>query len=57
MPVPIGEMPTGVSFGAGRMIVEFSTVEDLLSKLYSLAQRAAAEFESFCAMVTVATIR
>ena len=48
-------LPAGVSFGAGRMTVEFSGVEDLLSKLHGLAQRAAAEFDSFCAMVMTAT--
>jgi len=53
--LPRAELPAGVSFGAGRMTVEFSTVEDLLSKLHGLAQRAAAEFESFSAMVMAAT--
>jgi hypothetical protein len=34
------------------MTVEFSGAEDLLSKLYGLAQRAAQGFEFFRAMVT-----
>jgi hypothetical protein len=55
VPVPVDELPVGVTFTGGRMIVEFSTVEELLSKLYGLAQRAAAEFESFCAMVMAPT--
>jgi hypothetical protein len=54
--VPAGELPAGVTFGCGRMIVEFSGVEDLLSKLYALAQRAALEFESFRETVTAASV-
>jgi hypothetical protein len=50
--VAAGDLPEGVTFTGGRMSVEFSGVEDLLSKLYALAQRAALEFESFKAVVT-----
>lgn len=55
LPIPAGELPAGITFGGGRLIVEFSTVEDLLSKLYGLAQRAAQEFESFRDIVTAAS--
>lgn len=55
IPVPAvapGGLPDGITLTTGRMTVEFSGAEDLLSKLYGLAQRAAQEFDSFQAMVT-----
>ena len=48
VPVAVGELPAGVTLGGGRMIVEFSTVEDPLSKLYGLAQWASGAQERAC---------
>ena len=50
-PVPFGAgwaLPNGVSILDGRLSVEFSGVEELLTRLYGLAQAAAADFDCFC---------
>jgi hypothetical protein len=47
LPVPADSLPDGIDFGGGRITVEFGTVENLLSKLYALAQTAAGDFEGF----------
>lgn len=49
-----GEMaglPSGVRIEAGRLTVEFGGVEELLGKLYAIAQMAAADFSGFEATV------
>jgi hypothetical protein len=51
LPAAAGDLPAGVTFAGGRMSVEFGTVENLLSKLYALAQTAAGDFEGFRAAV------
>lgn len=43
--------PAGVELQAGRLIIAFRDVPDLLAKLYGLAQAAAGDFESFQAAV------
>ena len=45
----MADLPAGVCLADGRLIVEFAGVEDLLSKLYELAQAAANDFERFSA--------
>ena len=39
--------PPGVELAAGRLTIAFASVEDLLRKLYGLAQAAASDFEAF----------
>jgi len=41
------DFPPGVQFEAGRLTVVFETAEDLVRKLYGLAQAAANDFEAF----------
>jgi hypothetical protein len=43
----LAQLPAGVSLAAGALNVEFRGAEDLLSKLYVLAQTAAGDFEAF----------
>jgi len=50
-PVPKDSLPGGVGFSAGRMTLEFGSVQDLLAKLYALAQAAAADFDLFRTVV------
>ncbi|HWQ57257.1 MAG TPA: hypothetical protein VN442_26475 [Bryobacteraceae bacterium] len=45
-PQPAG-LPDGVTLETGRLLVEFSSVEDLLGKLYGIAQAAAGDFAAF----------
>ena len=40
-------LPPGVRLEAGRLSVEFTNVQDLLAKLYGIAQAAAEDFASF----------
>jgi hypothetical protein len=40
-------LPAGVRLEAGRLIIEFGSVEDLLAKLYGIAQAAAEDFTHF----------
>jgi len=40
-------LPDGVQLDCGTLRVEFAEVRDLLSKLYAIAQAAAADFEAF----------
>ena len=51
LPVLTPTLPASVRFGAGQMMMDFDSVEDLLSKLYALAQAAVADFEAFRAVV------
>jgi hypothetical protein len=44
-------LPSGVSISAGKLIIEFVRVEELFSRLYALAQAAAADYETFCRAV------
>jgi hypothetical protein len=44
-------LPAGLSFAAGRMTLEFGSVEDLLAKLYALAQAAGEDFDLFRTVV------
>jgi len=46
-PVAGGGMPGGVAVEAGRLTVEFGSVEELLSRLYGLAQVAAQDYDKF----------
>ena len=41
------ELPAGVALETGRLLVEFSRTEDLLQRLYAVAQAAANDFEAF----------
>lgn len=50
-PVEAAALPNGVAFAGGRMTVEFAGAEDLLGKLYALAQAAARDFQAFRAAV------
>jgi hypothetical protein len=43
----VGSLPAGVDFTPGRMTLEYTGVEDLFAKLYSLAQTAAGDLEAF----------
>ena len=45
------ELPCGVSVGAGQLTVEFSRTEELLQRLFEVAQAAANDYESFEAVV------
>jgi hypothetical protein len=47
-PLP-GLLPPGVRLEPGRLTIEFQQVEDLLGKLYGIAQTAARDFHSFAA--------
>jgi hypothetical protein len=40
-------MPEGVALEAGRLTVEFGSVEELLSRLYGLSQAAALDYDGF----------
>ncbi len=40
-------LPPGVRLEAGRLIIDFGSVEDLLAKLYGIAQAAAQDFTHF----------
>ncbi len=52
-PAPAAGLPEGVHIAAGRMTVEFSGVEDLLAKLYGVAQAASTDFPRFEELVKV----
>jgi len=39
--------PSGVHLDAGRMVIDYDGVQDLLAKLYGLARAAAEDFEQF----------
>ena len=43
----MSDLPAGVAFGAGRLCIEFSGTEDLLGKLFALAQAAANDYGRF----------
>ena len=45
--VTAGRMPEGVALEAGRLTVEFGSVEELLSRLYGLSQAAALDYDGF----------
>jgi len=47
LPTAAGAMPGGVAFGAGQVTVAFGSVEELLSRLYGLAQVAAHDYDEF----------
>ena|SRR5579883_654339 len=45
---PVGfELPAGVQLETGKLCVSFDGAQDLLAKLYAVAQAAAADFEFF----------
>lgn len=44
-------LPGGVSIGAGELTVKFSRTEELLQRLFEVAQAAANDFEAFQAVV------
>jgi hypothetical protein len=46
-PPPDASLPPGVRLEAGRLTIDFASVEDLLSKLYGIAQAAAEDFGRF----------
>lgn len=46
-PAPCAGLPPGVRLEAGRLIIEFASVPDLLAKLYGIAQAAAEDFTHF----------
>lgn len=41
------DLPAGVRLGAGELLVQFETAEELLSKLFALAQAIANDYEAF----------
>ena len=45
----VADLPGGVCFETGKLIVHYNGVEELLSRLYELAQAAANDFDSFSA--------
>ena len=49
-PRSMADLPPGVRLGPGSLTVEFSQAEDLLGKLFELAQAAAHDFEGFSGM-------
>ncbi len=49
-PLQVPGLPAGVRLAAGRMTIDFSSVEDLLGKLYGVAQAASADFAKFEAL-------
>jgi hypothetical protein len=57
IPVPCTEctrmpdLPEGVSLKPGVFSVSYATTEQLLSRLYAVAQTAASDFDRFCAVV------
>ena len=55
VPRPANSLPEGIAFTPGQMLVEFAGVEDLLTKLYGVAQSAAGDFDWFQATVECAT--
>ncbi len=46
--VSLASLPPDVHLGAGRLTVDFTAPEDLLAKLFTLAQTIAGDFEGFC---------
>ena len=58
LPVPadvqnrkLADLSAGVALGPGHLHVEFSGAEELLGKLYELAQAASNDYDRFCATV------
>jgi hypothetical protein len=45
-----GGLPDGIVLQPGKLTIEFTGTEDLLSRLYALSQAAAADFEGFTAL-------
>ena len=45
----VADLPPGIVLMAGRLMINFTDVEDLVSKLYELAQAAANDFDAFSA--------
>jgi hypothetical protein len=45
----VADLPPGITLIPGRLMVEFTGVEDLMSKLYEVAQAAANDFDAFSA--------
>jgi hypothetical protein len=50
-------LPEGVHFEPGRMIVDFTSVEDLLAKFYAISQTAASDFQAFRDTVDAFTVK
>lgn len=48
LPAPGLPLPADVHLSPGRLTVDFATPEDLLSKLFLLAQKMAEDFEGMC---------
>lgn len=44
---PDATLPAGVRLEAGRLTIDFQSVQDLLGKLYGIAQAAAEDFDRF----------
>ncbi len=51
----MSDLPVGVSFGSGKLMVEYGGIEDLLAKLYQLAQAAANDFDRFTSTAVSST--
>jgi hypothetical protein len=45
----VADLPTGVAIAAGHLHIAFSGTEDLLVKLFELAQAASNDYDRFCA--------
>lgn len=48
-------LPFGVDARDGKLAIEFSTVQELLQRLYELSQVAADDFDTFSAVIEAAT--
>jgi hypothetical protein len=44
----MADLPAGICFESGRLIVQFEKAEELLGKLFELAKAAHNDFEAFC---------
>jgi len=47
----MADLPTGVALAPGQLHIAFSGTEDLLTKLFELAQAASNDYDRFCAAV------
>ena len=47
----LADLPTGVAIAPGQLHIAFSGTEDLLTKLFEIAQAASNDYDRFCAAV------
>ena len=48
----VADLPTGISFAPGKLVVQYNSVEELLARLFELAQAAANDYDRFAAVVS-----